>query len=215
MKLDDVARAALKKYKGDVDKALPEFVLVLLRNKNLVDEMARQYLYSRLGPQSDSTGAKPAKPAGPIEVPPLVGSIKVRKHDVREHPRRTHEERLAAERLLQDRAERFFEIPVNGRPLGNIAIGELREARRERVDDASSWLMHGIEQARLAVLLELVEMHCQAPDQLMRVRDAISAEKLAQLVLQAEEEAPRRIAEAIRRARGAIGRDDPEKRIAP
>jgi hypothetical protein len=54
------------------------------------------------------------------------------------------------------------------------------------------------------VLTELIERHCTVQDQLTRVRDAVSASTLKQLVQLAEQEAPRRISEAMRRAAEAI-----------
>jgi multidrug efflux pump subunit AcrB len=51
-----------------------------------------------------------------------------------------------------------------------------------------------------ADLTELIEQHCTVQDQLTRVREAVSAATLRNLLEQADEEAPRRIAEAMRHA---------------
>lgn len=101
-------------------------------------------------------------------------------------------------------AEAVYDLAINGRAIGLIAVGELAALKHDLVDDASQKLMLGIEQARNAVLAELIEQHCVVPDKLMRVRDVIDPETLSRFVDQANSEAPRRINEAMRRAAEAI-----------
>ena len=202
MKLEALAELALKKFNGDVDKATPEFVRVV-KAANLINDLARAYL-SQIkrgsGQSANETRSAAAGPAPTFK----PGSIRVSKHPVREHRRRTQAEKAAALAAAATSIEAVFEIEINGRAIGNLRIGELSTLRHELVNDASSKLMLGMEQARNAVLAELIENHATVPDKLARVRDVISAKALRALVQQADQEAPRRVSEAIRRAGDAL-----------
>jgi hypothetical protein len=202
--LEKLALAALRKHDDDIEQALSHF-LRAVREAKQIDELAREYLHRIVGRGQrhgmDESHIHDADPAPPSLAD---GSVKVRHHDVRQHRRRTHAEKVAAERAMMASAEAVFEMQINGRALGNIAIGELAALKRDLVDDASHKLMLGTEQVRNAVLAELIEAHCMVQDQLTRVREAISADALAQFIYQAEQEAPRRIAEAMRHAAAAI-----------
>jgi hypothetical protein len=202
--LEKLALAALRKHDDDIEQALPQF-LRTVREAKLIDDLAREYL-SRIAGRGQGQRSNEAhlSVADPTPSSPADGSVKVRHHDVRQHRRRTHAEKVAAERAMMASAEAVFELQINGRALGNIAIGELAALKRDLVDDASHKLMLGTEQVRNAVLAELIEQHCTVQDQLTRVREAISADALAQFIYQAEQEAPRRIAEAMRHAAAAI-----------
>ena len=210
-RLDDIATAALKKH-GTAEKALPEFVRAVQKEK-LIDDLARAFLHQVAGRGSDQHMiedlGRNAAPTPPT--PPVVGSIKVKHHDVRQHRRRTHEEKEAAMQAMMASAEAVFELQIEGRAIGNIAIGELASLKRHLIDDASHKLMLGTEQARNAVLCELIEQHCRVDDQLTRVRGACNARTLQELFERAEQEAPRRVSEAMRRAAEAI---DHTKEIA-
>lgn len=200
--LEKFATLALQKSSGDVEKALPHFVKAVTAAK-LIDNLAREYLrqveWRGEGQKLDDAQAARAEPT-----PTDFGSIKVREHDVRQHRRRTHAEKEAAEKAMLASADAVFEMQINGRALGSIAIGELQALKRDLVADASHKLMLGAEQVRNAVLAELIEQHGNVQDQLTRVRDAVSASTLNALVRQAEQEAPRRIAEAMRHAAAAM-----------
>jgi hypothetical protein len=200
--LEKIAATALRKWNGDIDKAVPHF-LQAVRAAKLIDDLARDYL-SRIagrgqGHEAIETQKQDADPA-----PSDTGSIKVREHEVRQHRRRTQAEKEAAERAMMASAEAIYEMQIEGRAIGNIAIGELASLKRDLIDDASHKLMLGAEQVRNAVLAELIEQHGNVQDQLTRVRDAVSASTLNSLLRQAEQEAPRRIAEAMRHAAAAI-----------
>jgi hypothetical protein len=207
-RLNDIAVAALNKHNGNAEKALPEFVRAVQAAK-LLDDLALAFLrtitagrgsgHPSIEAQQTDAGPTPSKA-------PTVGSIKVSAHDVRQYRRRTSAEKEAAERAMMASAEAVFELQIEGRAIGNIAIGELTSLKHDLVDDATHKLMLGAEQVRNAVLAELIERHCTVQDQLVRVRDAVSAKTLAQLVQQAEQEAPRRISEAMRRAAEAMER---------
>ena len=184
---------------------LPHFVKAVTAAK-LIDDLAREYLRQVVGrgegqrwieAQAPNANPTPPKPAD-------AGSIRVREHDVRQHRRRTQAEKEAAERAMMASAEAVFELQINGRAIGGIAVGELAALKRDLVADASHKLMLGAEQVRNAVLTELIEQHCTVQDQLTRVREAVNASTLNTLVRQAEQEAPRRIAEAMRHAAAAI-----------
>lgn len=201
--LEKFATTALQKHDGDIEKALPHF-LRAVREAKQIDELARDYLRRIVG---RGEGQRRSEIHATVANPtPLhdVGSIKVREHDVRQHRRRTQAEKEAAEKAMMASADAVFEIQINGRAIGNIAIGELASLKRDLVADASQKLMLGTEQVRNAVLAELIEQHGNVEDQLTRVRDAVSASTLNSLVRQAEQEAPRRIAEAMRHAAAAI-----------
>ena len=202
--LKEIATLALRKSSDDIDKALPHFVKAI-RVNNLIDDLAREYLHKFVGLGADHAAFEAQRMnVGPT--PTNIGSIKVRDHDVRQHRRRTQAEKEAAEAAMLASADAIFEMQINGRAIGSIAIGELRALKRDLVDDASHKLMLGAEQVRNAVLAELIEQHCQVDDQLIRVREAVSASQLNSFVSQAEQEAPRRIAEAMRHAAAAMER---------
>jgi hypothetical protein len=200
-KLETLATTALNKHGGNVDKALPQFASAVKAAK-LIDDLARAFLRSVAArEQGQNTGDLQTARAEPT---PATGSIKVRHHDVRQHRRRTSEEKAAAERAMMANVEAVFQLEIDGRPIGNIAMGELAALKRDLIVDATHKLMLGAEQVRNAVLAELIEMHAVVPDQLMRVRDVLDADTLAHLVKQAEHETPRRIEEAMRRAAEAM-----------
>jgi hypothetical protein len=204
-RLNDIATAALKKHNGNAERAAPEFASAVKAAK-LIDELAREFLrlFATRESGQSSFETHPSRAGLTPSSSPMVGSIKVREHDVRQHRRRTQAEKDAAERAMLDSAEAVFEIQIEGRAIGGIAIGELPRLKHDLIDDASHKLILGAEQVRNAVLTELIEQHCTVQDQLTRVRDAVSASTLKQLIAQAEQEAPRRISEAMRRAAEAI-----------
>jgi hypothetical protein len=200
-RLNDIATAALKKHNGNAEQAAPEFASAVKVAK-LINDLAREFLRQFAMRESGQGRHETHQSvAGLTPSSPIVGSIKVREHDVRQHRRRTQAEKDAAERAMLDSAEAVFEIQIEGRAIGGIAIGELPRLKHDLIDDASHKLILGAEQVRNAVL---TEQHCTVQDQLTRVRDAVSASTLKQLIAQAEQEAPRRISEAMRRAAEAI-----------
>lgn len=201
--LEKLATAALQKNGGDIETALPHF-LRAVREAKQIDDLARDYLRRIVGRGEGHGWIETQKWDADPTPPHDVGSIKVREHDVRQHRRRTQAEKEAAEKAMMASADAVFEMQINGRAIGNIAIGELQALKRDLVADASQKLMLGTEQVRNAVLAELIEQHGHVEDQLTRVRDAVSASTLNSLVKQAEQEAPRRIAEAMRHAAAAI-----------
>jgi len=203
MSLETLAKTALVKSGGDIEKALPQFVRAV-RTANLIDDLARKYLSQIASGSGQSENETRSAAAGPASPKHKLGSIKVPQYDVKPHRRRTHAEKQAALAAAAASIEAVFELEINGRAIGNIRFGELAALRHDLVDDASSKLMLGIDAARAAVLAELIQNHAVVPDHSARVRDVIDAPTLRGLVAEAEEEAPRRIAEAMRRASGAI-----------
>jgi hypothetical protein len=196
--LHGIATAALKKH-GDVERALPHFIRAVQAAK-LLDDLAREFLRTVAvegrgsGHFQDEAHDVSAGPTPPIIVKGKGGSVKVREHPVRQHRRRSHAEKQAAERALLASAEAVFELQINGRAIGSMAIGEMAALRHGLMKDATLNLIRGEQEVRNAVLAELIEQHVTVQDQLTRVRDAINAATLTRLVAQAEREAPRRIA---------------------
>ena len=199
--LDDLATAALKNHKGNVEKALPEFIRAVHAAK-LIDDLARDFLHQVAGRGSGQSGAEAqVRHARPTPSAPAAGSIKVRPTKVPvPHRRRTQEEKDAATQAMLASAEAVFEIQIEGRALGKYRIGELAALKRDCIDAATHMLMLGTEQARNAVLAELIVEHCTVQDQLISVREACNASTLARLVERAEQEAPRRVADGMARA---------------
>ena len=155
MTLNALAAAAMKKSGGDAGKAVTDF-LRYVNAANLLDELAlaflKQFAVSPSGhPHGDTASAR----VPPIKTPES-GSVRVSKHPVREHRRRTPAEKQAARAAAAASVEAVFELEINGRPVGNIRMGELSTLRHELVDDASGKLMLGIDAARNAVLAELI-----------------------------------------------------------
>jgi hypothetical protein len=211
-RLEKIATVTLKKHNGDIEKACPDF-LRAVRVEKLVDELATVYLRQVVG-REEGHGSLETHSAGVGLTPPILGSIKVREHDVRQHRRRTQAEKEAARETMLRSAEAVYDLSINGRAIGNIRVGELTALKHELVDDASHWLMHGLEQARNAILAELIEGHCVVQDTLTRIRDVVDAKTLSEFVEQANEEAPRRVNEGMRRAAEAIDHNPNSGEIA-
>lgn len=201
----EMAITALKNHNGNIEKALPNFIRAVQTAK-LIDDLARAFLRSIAARGSGQQAVEIlGRNAGPTQ---RDGSIKVKAHDVRQHRRRTTAEKDAAERAVLASAEAVFELQVEGRAIGNIAMGELAALKRHLVHDATHKLMLGAEQVRNAIIAELIEQHCIVQDQLMRVREAVDAKTLARFIKQAEQDTPRRIEEAMRRAAEAMGQKE-------
>jgi hypothetical protein len=202
-RLDDIAAIALKNHKGNVEKALPEFVRAVQAAK-LIDELARPFLRQvsvgrGSGPDFDETHAHQAGPTTPT-----IGSIKVKQHDVRQHRRRTHEQKEAAKRAMMASADAVFQMQINGRALGKYRIGELASLKRDLIKSAvDGILLHTVE-VRDAIIAEQIEQHCSVQDQLTTVDDVVDAKTLALYVRRAEQDAPRRVEEAVRLARESM-----------
>ena len=205
--LIELAKAALKKH-SDVDKALPHFVAAL-RKANLLNDLAREFLRSIADGEPGQGGLETqAVIAG---LAPSEGSVKVRDYDVPHYRRRTTAEKQAADRAMLASIEAVFEIDVEGRPIGNLAMGELSRLKRDLVTSAVQGMMLHITEVRNAIIVEMIEKHCNVPDTLMRVRDAVDAKTLASFVAQAETQAPRRLEEALRLAREALETNKPHE----
>jgi hypothetical protein len=227
-KLEDLACTALQNHGGNIDAAAPKFIRAVV-NANLLDELGRFYLQhvavvgdwpGQQGVETHESGAgsttaksQPTAAAGDwpddqsaIEAVRRAGSIIVKPHKVRQHRRRTQAEREAARRAMMMSADAIFEMRIEGRAIGGIAMGELRDMRQRLVHDATNKLILGAEQVHAAVLIEMIDEHCQVDDQLMRIRDAISAKDLKALDARAKIEAPRRIELAMAQAAIAMER---------
>ena len=199
MSFETFARTALKRADDDIDKAVPQFVRAISA-ANLIDDLARVYLSQIAAGPGQKADENHAATAGPAP----KGSVKVRQYDVKQHRRRTPSEKLAAMTAARTSIEAVFEMQINGRAIGTIRIGELSALRRDLVDDATSKLMLGIEQARNAVLAELIQNYAVVPDEYARVRDVMDGRTLKRLIREADEEAPRRVSEAMRHASAVI-----------
>jgi hypothetical protein len=192
--LEKLATTALQKHNDEIEKALPHFLKAVTAAK-LIDDLAREYLRTIVG-RGVGQGILETHllDADPMPPSPAIGSIKVREHDVRQHRRRTQAEKEAAEKAMLASADAVFELLINGRAIGNIAIGEMISLKHELFDSAADYITLGVEQVRNGILAELIEHHCGVvPDQLARVREVISAETLAMLVEQARQQTPDRL----------------------
>jgi hypothetical protein len=149
-----------------------------------------------------------AGPTPPIIVKSKGGSVKVREHPVRQHRRRSHAEKQAAERALLASAEAVFELQINGRAIGNIAIGEMAALKRRLFDDAADGIKLHIIDVRNAIIADQIERHCIAQDQLTPVRQIIDTETLTRFISNAERVAPRVTEEFVHRAREAMERTE-------
>ena len=204
MSLETLATKALAKASNDIEIALPHF-LRMLREAKLIDELARDYLRGIVGRRTDR---------GPLETQgvgvgstPLaadVGSIKVRDYKVPTHRRRTHEEKEAAEKAMLVSADAVFDMRINGRAIGAIAIGELTTMRKELYDNAARGIVLHIIDVQNAIIAEQIEQHCSAMDQMTPVRQVIAAKTLEEFVQRAKMLAPRRVEEGVRHARVAM-----------
>jgi hypothetical protein len=210
--LHDIATAVLKKH-GDVEKALPHFIRAVQAAK-LLDDLAREFLRTVAvegrgsGHFQDEAHDVSAGPTPPIIVKGKGGSVKVREHPVRQHRRRSHAEKQAAERALLASAEAVFELQINGRAIGNIAIGEMAALKRRLFDDAADGIKLHIIDVRNAIIADQIERHCIAQDQLTPVRQIIDTETLTRFISNAERVAPRVTEEFVHRAREAMERTE-------
>jgi hypothetical protein len=177
--LREIAETALKNHGGDVRLAAPKF-LAAVEKANLLPDLVKAYLF---------TVRQPGQ-----------GSIRVKKYEVQQYRRRTQEEKAAADEAARTSIEAVFGLRINGRAIGDIAMGELASLRRDLIQDAIQKLVLGVDQVRNAILAEKIEQHVVVPDQLTRVRDAIDAETLVRLLKEAESETPRRLKDAMDRA---------------
>jgi hypothetical protein len=201
-RLEKIATVALRKHNSDIEKARPDF-LRAVRVEKLVDELANKYLgwvvrrevgHEQFEAQSGSAGL----------TPPILGSIEVRKHDVRQHRRRTQAEKEAARETMLRSAEAVYDLPVNGRAIGNIRIGELAALKRDLAESWVSVFALSIEDCRNFLLAELIEKHCVVQDTLTPIRNVLDADTLSRFVEQATKEAPRENSEVTHWAAEAI-----------
>lgn len=200
-RLEKIATVALKKHNGDIEKARPDF-LRAVRVEHLIDELAKEYL---------GWVVRREVGRGPIEtqthdasLTPSIGSIKVREHDVRQHRRRTQAEKEAAREAMLRSAEAVYDLPINGRAIGNIRIGELTALKRDLVENWVSKLALSIDDCRNFLLAELIEKHCIVQDTLTPIRNVLDAGTLSGFVEQATKEAPRENSEVTHWAAEAV-----------
>jgi hypothetical protein len=177
--LREIAEATLKAHGNDARLAAPKF-LALVEKANLLPDLAKAYLFSVRQPGQ--------------------GSIRVKTYQVPQYRRRTSEEKAAADEAARTSIEAVFGLRIGDRAIGDIAMGELTELRRDLIQDAIDKLVLGTEQVRNAILAEKIQNHVVVPDQLMRVRDAIDAATLQRLITEAENETPRKLRQAMDRA---------------
>jgi hypothetical protein len=228
--LEQTAVKVLSEYDGDLGKAIKPFMRVLRSQASLFEELALDYLSElaeRLGGHDDDETQRisAAKPVGhwKREAPSgyadgnderagHVGAetqtmdarslVDVRKH--KRQPQRTTQEIEAARIAAATSIHAVYDIRVGTRALGDVAWGELRTLKKQQVREATANLMLGIDQARLAIVLELLDDSCVVSDTTKKVRDIVGAKKLAGFVEMAKRMAPARVELGIQRANEAM-----------
>ena len=201
-KLENLARTILGRHNNDVERATPSFVTAVIAAK-LIDDLAQAYL-RQVAMREPGQAISETQ----IDVAGLTSSKRdakptvVKKHN--RHRRRTPEEMAAAREARLIGANAVFEMLVGGRAIGKIRFGELATLKRDLIGSAARGLMLHATEVRDAVIAELIEAHCQVADQMQPVSAIVDAETLQRFVQRAEQEAPRRIEEAMRHARAAM-----------
>ena len=156
-------------------KALKDFIRVLLARRDLLEELALDYL-KRLA----------------ADMPKPTGRGTVKAHPVRQHRRRTKEERAAAVAAELTAAGAIFNIrKIDGRPIGDLRWGELRKLVADHASDAASYLRQGTEATADAILLKKISDFAQVTDHSQRIREVVSEKDLVRLDREAAIEAPR------------------------
>jgi hypothetical protein len=206
LSLRSAANEALDAALGNVARAVPRFAAMLKRGE-LREAIAREYL-ERVAAERGHA---------PVETP-TTGSIEVREHRVKKHRRRTHDEREAALQSAGHAAASMataYDRQIDGRPIGDLAWGELQALRHENAINAASYLRFGTEATANFILLDKIEAHCRVTDHGMKVKDAISEEQLRMLIEQADDEAPRWIGAGMQAWIGWLEQQRSQKLISP
>jgi hypothetical protein len=178
----DVAAKALKQH-GSPEKAVKQFMQELRRRDILLLQVALEFL----------NGIKP-QPAGPQAEPSPTqaeGSVKVKPFNVPGYKRRTHEEKqialLARDRMAIAVYESRF---INGKAIGDLAMGELRTLVAESALMAGSRLFEGKDATVSTLLLNKIANYAAVDDMNSKVRDVVPPEKIREMIEEAETEAP-------------------------
>jgi hypothetical protein len=226
--LEKTALGVLSEYGNNPTKALRPFMRLLRAKASLFEEMALDYLNQvamRLEPEPVGHVVYEAHDANAASVGHTEAEAHIRSADsderagqnlieahaerarplinVRKHKRqrkRTPEEIEAAKNAAMVSARAVYGIMVGNRKLGDIAWGELRTLKRQQVHLATSNLMLGIDQAQLAITLELLEASCVVDDTTKKVKEIVAPERLSELVAMAKRLAPARVELGIKRA---------------
>ena len=200
MSIRGIAAATLRAHGGNVEKAIAPF-LQEARKASRMQDLARVYLrmVATQGFVESGAAEQPVSPrvAEALKRPSNVKPLQIQR-------RQTDAERQSSQRMMAVGVKAVYDMQFDGRAIGRVKFGELATLRHELVNDAASMLEHGKKFVRDAVLAELIEKHCVAADNLAEIRTLVSEKKLESLIAQADREAPRRLAEATRRAAAAM-----------
>ena len=178
----EVATKMLRQY-GSAKAALPHFVKALLKQRDLLDALALDFL------QDVAADTKPSR-----EQP----KVKVSTYNVPEHGRRTPSQVLAAKEAAALQATAIFDaIQIDGQSIGNIKWRELIPLARDKAGSGASHFRLGTHDTEIAVLLLSIEAYTQVSDEETTVREAVPPAVLARLVDEARVAAPRLIEESM------------------
>ena len=173
---------ALKNNRGNVEKAAMQLGALVIKRRDLLRTLTLDFV-RRLAGEPEALER--------VAVTERQRDVTVDRH--KRHRRRTREERAAALRVAAGEADAMrsvFDRRVNGRPIGDLAWGELTKMVQNNADDAASFLKLGIDYAANALLLRKVKSFAQVEDHATPVRRIITAVQLQTFIDEAEREAP-------------------------
>jgi hypothetical protein len=165
----------LRANAGNISKATAPFCALLRKRADLLAVLADPYL---------------ARLAAEVKAKPIA----VRAH--RRQRKRTATERAAAMHVAGEQVAALrsvFDRQIDGRPIGDLAWGELRAMVHANAVNAASYLRLGTNATEDAILLDKIEAHARVDNHATRIREIISAAQLEEYVAQAQREAPRLI----------------------
>lgn len=195
------AREALQFNRGNVGAAAEKLTNMLMKRRDLVGSLALQYLQT-LAADPDVTAAIAVQEKRPRDV-------KVKSHA--RHRRRTTAEKDAALRVAGAEVAALrgvFDHRVNGRPIGDLAWGELGAMIDDNAGDASAFLRLGTEATANALLLLKVQQFAQVADHSTKVKQVLSASQLQKLMDESAAEAPRWVQAGMAKYARAVSRND-------
>ena len=212
IELEREARDCLGRNNNDAQRALLAMVRLVEQRRDLLGALVLDYL-KRLGhspgdahplaAETAAAGQARSDSQNTIAGGGTNGRSTVRAHKVREYKRRTASQKTAA-RLAIQVAAGVYDRRIDGRPIGDVTWGELRELGRERGYNAVSYFRYGEAAAADAFLIRKLLSYAQVDDMSKRVRDVVPEDVLARLDREAFAALPRVITRTMESAHSTL-----------
>lgn len=187
--LRGLALETLKIHAYNVARAAPRFTDKIKPRSDLLDALVFDYL---------SWVASGKRPKPPSEDDVKVKGAIISKHQRGAHKRarpRTLAEKTAALHVAETEVDALRSIydqrKIDGRPIGDLAWGELRTMVHFNAISAGSLLRLGNEATENALLLDKIEGYAMVQDHLTKIREIVPEAELQRFIEEARQEAPR------------------------